>query len=134
METATAQLVDVDEVERALSVLVEPGQTFEIRILEARRVGSQYPLTITGFFDTPALAPPALRTLPVTGAKGFYITLNPVDPALLARSHNRLMVARRGETSSDSNIQRRRWLLVDCDPERPSGVSATDAEKALWRS
>jgi len=53
-----------------------------------------------------------------------------VDPALLARSHNRLMGARRGETSSDNNIQRRRWLLVDCDPERPSGVSATGSEKA----
>jgi len=130
METATAQLVDVGEVERALGVLIEPGQTFEIRILEARRVGSQYPVTITGYFDTSALAPPALRTLPVTGAKGFYITLNPVDPALLARSHNRLMGARRGETSSDNNIQRRRWLLVDCDPERPSGVSATGSEKA----
>ncbi len=130
METAVGQLVDVGEVERALGVLVEPGQTFEIRILEARRAGSQYPVTIAGYFDAPALAPPALRALPVAGAKGFYITLNPVDPALLARSHNRLMVARRGETSSDGNILRRRWFLVDCDPERPSGVSATDAEKA----
>ncbi len=130
MEFSSTRLLDASEVERALGVLVEPGQTFEVRILEARRAGSQYPFTVTGYFDQPALAPAALRDLRLVSAKGVYVTLNPVDPALLARSHNRLMVARRGETTADGNILRRRWLLVDCDPERPPGVSATDAEKA----
>ena len=29
-----------------------------------------------------------------------------------------------------STLCERRWLLIDVDPERPSGISATDAEKA----
>src|SRR5262249_19045384 len=32
-------------------------------------------------------------------------------------------------TTSDSNILRRRWLLIDVDPSRPAGVSSSDEEK-----
>jgi P4 family phage/plasmid primase-like protien len=130
MTTGVAGLLDTVEIGRTLGVLTEPGQTFEVRILEAQRAGYQYPLTMTGCFDNPALLPSTLRSAMLSGAKGFYITLNPVDPVLLARSHSHLRVARRGETTADANILRRRWLLVDCDPVRPSGLSATDPEKS----
>jgi len=36
-------------------------------------------------------------------------------------------------TTADALIIKRRWLLVDCDPVRPVGISATDREKeAAW--
>jgi hypothetical protein len=57
----------------------------------------------------------------------IYITLNPVLPALLARAVNRLR-ERAEITTSDSDILRRRWLLIDFDPVRPAGISSTDAE------
>lgn len=66
--------------------------------------------------------------------EGVYVTLNPLQPDLLARANNRLKVARdRGQAASDRNVIARRWLLIDVDPVRVSGVSASDAEKAAAR-
>ena len=56
-----------------------------------------------------------------------YITINPVEPYLLARSTNRIL-ERAQHTTSDSDIPRRRWLGIDIDPDRVSGISSTDAE------
>ena len=56
------------------------------------------------------------------------MTLNPVNPDLLARANNRLVDAKQGATTSDRDIERRRWLLIDLDPERPSGISSTETE------
>ncbi len=55
------------------------------------------------------------------------MTLNTVDPALLARSCNRAQ-AYAELTTQDNQITRRRWLLIDADAERPAGISSTDAE------
>ena len=40
------------------------------------------------------------------------------------------LCAKRGGATNDTQIVARRWLLIDADPVRPSGISATDAEKA----
>ena len=56
------------------------------------------------------------------------VTVNPVNPDLLARAVNRLRPAGRNPTTADTDIVRRRWLLIDCDPRRASGVSSSNAE------
>ena len=61
------------------------------------------------------------------------ITLNPVSPDLLARANNRIKVGERASTTSDTHIVRRQFVLLDFDPERPSGISSTDAEKEAAR-
>jgi hypothetical protein len=61
-----------------------------------------------------------------------YVTLNPVNPALLARASNRLRtVGRNDALTSDADITKRRWLPIDLDPVRPSGISSTDQEHLL---
>jgi len=55
-----------------------------------------------------------------------------VRPDLIARAANRLRV-RAAETTADADVPHRRWLLIDIDPVRPSGVSATDSELAIAR-
>lgn len=127
---STTALLNHDEMRRALSTLIEPGTVFEIRILEPRRGGRSYsPRVIYGYFDDPSQVPDALTALRLEGAKGIYITLNPVNPALLARSHNKFTEAKDGQTTADKDILVRRWLLVDTDPKRPAGISASDEEK-----
>lgn len=128
--TRPGEPIDAAEVVRALSVLVTPGDTFEVRILDARRAFSRPPRTMSGYFNSPVQVPPALAALRLDGAKGFYVTLNPVNPTLIARSHLRISAAKCGETTGDADIVRRQWLLVDSDPVRPAGVSSTDEEKA----
>jgi hypothetical protein len=83
--------------------------------------------TVSGYFNDPdkfAKVANALDSL--KRATGIYFTLNPVDPALLARANNRLIVPK--AATSDEQIVCHRWFLIDTDPERPSGISATDSE------
>jgi hypothetical protein len=118
---------DPKEIQRTLRALVEPGAVVELRALEVpdgRRTA-----TSSGYFvDLEACAREAAE-ISDAGARGVYITLNPVDPALLARSANRARFVKQGDGTSDREILRRRWLPIDCDPERPTGISATAAER-----
>jgi hypothetical protein len=124
------KLFDADEVRRALAVLIEPRAVFEIRALNVPRRGSGKGI-ISGYFDDIEACIAQLSRL--TKAAGVYVTLNSVDTALLARRVNRLDYASSGDTSGDQHIFKRRWLLIDCDAERPSGISSTDAEKEAAR-
>lgn len=58
---------------------------------------------------------------------GVYFTINPPIPVLLSRAANRIEEWS-DTTTSDTDVVHRAWLLVDCDPKRPSGISSTDDE------
>jgi putative DNA primase/helicase len=131
VNTTPSPLLDPDEIEHALAVLVAPEQAFEIRILNPHRAGRNWQPKVTyGYFDNPDLVVEALTALRLDAAKGIYITLNPIEPTLLARSHNRFSDAKTDSTTPDKYILSRRWLLVDFDPVRPAEISASDEEKA----
>src|SRR5690242_16192719 len=85
-------LWDANEIRRALQTLTLPGQVIELRILNAK-VNDAYRSSYqaSGYFNDPEALVKALR--PLKGARGVYITLQPCDPALLARAHNRLRTA-----------------------------------------
>jgi putative DNA primase/helicase len=122
-------VADVAAVRAALEALVPAGQVFEVRALEATTSADRYPRTHSGYFDSPAKAAAAVGTL--RSARGVYFTPNPVNPALLARANNRLRAAGKGDPSTaDHDVTGRRFLLVDADAVRPSGISSTDDEHA----
>jgi hypothetical protein len=121
VSTTTTAAADVTEIRRALALLVEPGAVAELRVPTPRGVTSGY------YRDVDALVRDAAR---MSGrAEGVYATLNPVTPALLARSPNRL-TERARYTTADRDVVRRGRILVDLDPVRPAGISSTDAEHA----
>ncbi len=65
-------------------------------------------------------------------AQGAYITINPVNVDLLARSANRVRVAGKDfPLTTDADITARGWLPIDLDPVRPRGISATEEEHEL---
>lgn len=122
-------LVDPEAVEAAVRLIVADGDVTELRALDAMCTGDRYPGTLSGYFNDPHKLAEAAAT--IESAKGIYFTPNPVDPRLLARAENRLRRMGKGDSSTtDGDIVRRRWLLVDADPKRPSGISATEAEHA----
>jgi hypothetical protein len=107
----------------------EPGRVVELRALGFRERPDAAPATMSGYYDEPArFARDAARLSP--RSEGTYLTLNEIDPALLARRANRCARLREGEGTADAHVRRRRWLPVDCDPVRPKGISATEAERA----
>lgn len=124
------------EIARFLYLLTQPGEVFEVRAPKClERRGATYTSTVSGCFTHASIETAAslIAELDESAlAPGVYVTLNPVRPDLLARAANRLK-RRAPETTADGDILVRRWLLIDVDPVRPSGVSATDEELELAR-
>src|SRR5690606_6172912 len=81
---ATAK-ADIEEIERAIRLFHEPGGVVELRALG---VGGRK-RTDSGYFDDPAKLAQAAAHLSGR-ADGVYFTLNEINPALLARSANKL--------------------------------------------
>ena len=115
------------ETFNALQLLVPAGGVFEVRALGDR--------TASGYFDADHLeqAAKAIEALDAAGTySGIYVTLNPVNPALLSRRSNRIetRLGLKEATTADADIIRRQWFPVDIDPKRPSGIGSSDAEHA----
>jgi hypothetical protein len=128
---------DTAAILNALAALFQPDDVVELRSFAKGRKR-----TDAGYFDgehRQALAENAVR-LNRTGA-AVYVTLNPIDPQLLTRYANRIEVGA-AVTTTDAQATRRRWLLLDFDPTRPSNTSATDAQlesataaaRACWQA
>ena len=122
---AVAQIPKPDsaEIRRALALLHAPGEVFEIRAF-----GGRLKRALFGYFDDRAEAVRAALDCVRSGAEGVYVTLNPVNRTLLARANNKVIDAKSKASTADEDITRRRWLFIDLDAVRPSGISSTDAE------
>ena len=114
----------------ALRKIFSPGEVFEIRALDAVTAGYSRPHTVSGYFDYEHIGSAVeMIAKEIRFARGIYYTPNPVDPALLARAANRFRdMGVRDPSTGDKDIPRRKWLLIDCDAVRASGISSSDAE------
>jgi hypothetical protein len=127
------QSTRADDIVRWLRLVVDPGDVIELRILGVVDDPKYKPFTVSGYFDDAHLDALAQAALEWTKrAEGVYVTINRVNPGLLARAANRVIKWPKS-TTADADIVRRIWLVFDLDPKRHAGVSATDAEKALAR-
>ncbi len=119
--------------EEMFNKFVRPGEIIESRILN---IYGLYPLLfkgyakgiVVGYFDNlddfvKAITP----VLKVSGLQ-IYMTLQVINPDLIARAYNRLKPAT--NTTGDKDVIAYRWLFVDLDPVRPSGISSSDEELA----
>lgn len=118
------------------TLFFHPGEVTEIRSFGlngkgpwqgfARGAGIVY-----GYFDNAEDFGKAGEALDKAAAPGIYFTLNPCNPALLSRASNRLKAAdMKTAATTDKDILCLRWLYVDLDPKRPTGISASDDELA----
>ena len=122
--TKNHKKADRQNIADAIRILFEAGQVVELRVPKAGKYG-----TISGYFSDHKRLAQELAELSGEVA-AIYYTLNPVSPALLARASNRTKENAKSATSdAPDNIASRRWLLIDCDPIRPSDISSTDEEK-----
>jgi hypothetical protein len=121
--------IGADTMVHWLALFIEPDQVTELRAL---RVIQRYgrPITVAGFFDgrhRDEMAQEARRL--TQDAAGVYFTINPLKSEILARCANRTKNAENGSQASDEDVLHRRFLPVDVDPVRMSGISASAAEK-----
>lgn len=118
------------EIRRALALLIDEGATFEIRALASTKYGNGEE-TLSGYFRDPARAAAEVERLDSPSVIGWYVTMNPVDPALYARRANRIAKVGKDAATKNQHIVRRTRLVFDVDPCRPTGISSTAAEHAV---
>ena len=113
----------------AIQVMFPGPCVVEIRSPKAGKNG-----TICGYFELPQHIDRMVNAImEISGDYNVYWTINPVDRSLLARSANKLR--HHMETSTgDHEIIQRRWLPLDFDPQRATGISSTDEEKGAART
>ncbi len=63
--------------------------------------------------------------------KTWYFVMNDIDEGCYSREQNERILSKKGlKTTGDKEITGIKWILIDADPERATGVSSTDEEKA----
>lgn len=112
------------EILKNLAVLHPEGGIVELRSIDPKPV-------ISGYFriDSPRIVTELARFPDRT----FYQTMNCLDTACYSRDQHERLVINPKLTSNDGDFRGYQWLLIDTDPVRSTGVSATDAEKQQAR-
>jgi hypothetical protein len=124
----TALTLFVPEV---FNIFCRPNEVIEVRILKvfgkSSAWGSDYAKGIvSGYFDDHKSFCEAVGAADKDRHGGIYFTLQVIDPRLIGRAFNRLKAAK--TTTSDQNVIAYRWLPIDIDPVRPSGIPSSDKE------
>jgi len=125
-ETSGAVLfADPAQIRAWLDYVCVPGEVYELRAFDTTKA------TLSGYFNDPAALTKAAAMInaPEWSADGVYLTLNPVNPDLLARCVNSVGGWTKYATS-DADILHRCWLVLDYDPVRPAGISSSDEQHA----
>lgn len=97
----------------ALSYLTD-GNLFEIRILRASKP------PIVGYFES-------VQQIPEYPAENAFFTIHTIHEGLICRAPNRFLEGTKATSMDD--IVRHRWLMIDIDPRRPSGIPASPEER-----
>lgn len=114
-------MIDPISIRRWFEIFHSEEPLTEVRILGEK--------TYSGYFvDCDTL----LASLRGHEDEAIYAPINTIKPACLGKAQSQKLLSGKGlNTTSDNDIDYRRWVLIDLDPKRVSGVNATDSEKAF---
>lgn len=112
-----------------LEYICPEGATLELRAFSSKSTPQKKVIIAGQFNDTTEMGRVASILSEKRYATDVYFTLNSIKPEAQFQQLNMLFnpCAR---TVRDREIAARNLYLIDCDPDRPSGVCATDDEKA----
>ena len=114
-------VVNENEIRKTISTMKEPNQLFEVRIVLDERT------TYSGYFKDVESLLVELRKVPVAEGN-VYLLLNHLDESCWSRKQGGVFLKNVKDATKDADIKGYEWLLVDLDPERAKGVSASDEE------
>lgn len=119
-----------EDCKKGLSVVLDEGQVFEIRVLNAKRNGSAVSLTASGTFDNLEKAIRSVSEIAKdVDSASFFYTVNPLNPSAMSRRPNYIDFCDKSDhLASDLDVIERRWILFDLDPVRAAGVPSSDDE------
>lgn len=113
------------ELIHTFSIINPSAEYMEVRILNTSTG------TLSGYFNTAEDIYNAIRSL--DGKYNIFFTLNQISREIIARSQNHFTKYAKN-TTTDSEISRRKWILLDFDPIRPAGISSSEEELKAAKS
>jgi len=114
--------INETELRKAIALLKPAGELFEIRIVPTAKNQK----VRSGYFYSADEAVENLKKMDLKKSN-VYITLGAIKPELFGREQSNKFV-QGATTTSDNDIVGYRWLLVDLDPKRSSGISSSEEE------
>lgn len=116
-------MIDKDIIRRWWNVFVGDGGFTEVRILGK----FQY----SGYFKSVESLISAIEPYADMEGEQVYFTLNSVNQDCYGRQQCEKILKSPKMTTTDGDIVRRKWVLIDFDPIRATGVNSTDEELEL---
>ncbi len=113
--------MDMTHLLNAIDVFFPDDKLVEVRSFPIGR----YNKTLTGYFRDKSNLIEQLQKYP---ENTFYFVMNSIKDECYSREQNEQILDSK-HTTSDKDISRIEWLLIDVDPDRGTGISANDAEK-----
>jgi len=113
--------MDETQVRMAIDVIKNNG------LVEVRIIGDK---VYSGYFKNVDKLIDALKPY---NRENIYFVFNDIADGCYDRNQQECFQLSKN-TTSDADITTRKWLLIDIDPTRPTGVGATDAEKKEART
>lgn len=112
------------EIRKALDILKSKDEIVEVRVI------GDY--TYSGYFKN---VDNLIQAIKPYQNDNIYFTLNEINEDCYGRSQCEKIVRsnKQTKTTSDTDIKARRYILIDIDPKRATGVSASDEEVAKAR-
>lgn len=107
------------ELIHTFSIINPAGEYMEVRILKTTTG------TLSGYFNNALDIFNAISRY--AGKYNIFFTMNEVSPEIISRSKDHFTKYAKN-TTTDSEIRRRKWILLDFDPVRPAGISSSDEE------
>ncbi len=115
--------IDYNETRRAIELLQAPGEVFEVRVIGT---ASRKDI-ISGYFQDADTLFQKFNTIDLR-KRNVYITLGEVREECFSRSQCERFEKNPAVTTNDNDIIAYRWLFVDLDPVRPTGISSSDEQ------
>lgn len=111
------------------SIFHSDGDLTEIRLLgkKGKKISNA-----SGYFYDCELALEAIRNCPFDA--GVYSPFNAIKNSCSGREQRDCLIDGASTTTSDNDIEGRRWILIDIDPVRSSGTNASEEEVAYAKA
>lgn len=111
------------ELRKAIEQIHPAGELFEVRIINKTGKKSN---VISGYFKDADSLLNKLKTINLENAN-VYFTLNQLNEGLFSRQQSETFI-NGANTTTDTDVDGLKWLFIDLDPKRASGISSTNEE------
>jgi len=108
------------QIRYSFELMKQDNELVEIRIIGSN--GKTY----SGYFKDIDLL---VKEVSRFDNENIYFVLNKIKDACYSREQCNKIIEKPKATTTDNDIEKRDWLLIDIDPKRPTGVGANDTEK-----